>query len=70
MKRMGKIALTSVALLLPMIMLAGCTKVSLTGSTSTTGAPDGAQMGTPPTDGGTPPTGTPPAGAPTGAPSN
>lgn len=73
MKKMKKIVLVSAFLLLPLVFLTGCSKVSLTGST--TGAPTGGDMATPP-DGGTPPTGaptdggTPPSGAPTGAPAN
>ncbi len=49
---MKKTVLVSAVLLLPLIFLTGCSKVSLTGST-----------GAPPADGGTPPSGAP-AGAP------
>jgi hypothetical protein len=62
MKKMKKILLTSGILLLPLIFLAGCSKVSLTGST--TGTPADGEMGTPPEG----EMGTPPEGAPTGAP--
>lgn len=53
------------AILLPLLTLTACSKVSLTG---TTNAPAGSEAGGPGGDGGTPPTGTPPTdgGAPTG----
>jgi hypothetical protein len=54
MKKTKKILLTFGILLLPLIFLAGCSKVSLTGST--TGTPADGEMGTPP------------EGAPAGAP--
>jgi hypothetical protein len=76
MKKIKKTLLISTALLLPLIFLTGCSKVSLTGTTNT-GAPANGAMGTPPDgaippEGGTPPTdgGTPPSGAPAGAPAN
>jgi len=71
---MKKIVSVSAFLLLSLIFLTGCTKISLTGSV--TGTPPDGQMGTPP-DGGIPPEGgIPPAGgtpspeAPDGAPVN
>jgi hypothetical protein len=72
-----KFLLISLALLMSVFVLTGCSKVSLTGTTSN-GGQNGAPTdgGTPPTDGGTPPEGmTPPtdggtAGAPAGAPTN
>jgi len=70
MKKIAKIALLSLALVVSLTFLTGCSQVSLTGSA--TDAPVDGGMGTPP-DGGTPPTdgGTPPSGgAPTGAPAN
>jgi hypothetical protein len=79
MKKMKKVVLVSVFLLLPLVFLTGCSKVSLTGST---GAPADGEMRTPPEggtipEGGTPPEGwTPPeggampTGGPTGGPSN
>jgi len=66
----NKFVLISLALLMSVFVLTGCSKVSLTGTTSNGAPTDG---GTPPTDGGTPPEGmTPPtdggtAGAPAGA---
>lgn len=57
---MKKIVLLSAVLVLPLVFLTGCSKVSLTGSTGT-GAPAGGEMGTPP-DGGTPPEGGAPEG--------
>jgi|GEM_PF-1437173 hypothetical protein len=59
-----KFLLISLALLMSVFVLAGCSKVSLTGTTSTGGQNGGpANGGTPPSDGGTPPSdgGTPPS---------
>ncbi len=75
MKKMKGVLLVSIFLLLPLVFLTGCSKISLTGSA--TGVPAGNQMGTPP-EGGIPPEGgaapidgdMPPAGAPNGAPAN
>lgn len=76
MKKMKKIVFVSAVLLLPLVFLTGCSKVSLTGSTNT-GAPTGGEMGTPPDggtfpEGGAPPAdgGNPPSGAPAGTPAN
>ena len=78
---MKKIVMVSAIILLPLIFLTGCSKVSLTGTTGTA-TPAGGAMGTPPDGGGTPPSGapsdnggTPPSGATSGgaaagAPSN
>lgn len=72
---MKKMILVSTVLLLPLVFLTGCSKISLTGSADT-GAPIDGQMGTPPEgwappEGGTPPEGwTPPEGGPTGGPSD
>lgn len=75
MKKAKKTLLISAILLLPLVFLTGCSKVSLTGST--TGTPAEGEMGTPPdggtpSEGGTPPAdgGTPPSGGPSGAPAN
>ncbi len=66
MKKIKKIVVLSAVLMVPLLSLAGCTKISLTGSTAN--APASGQMGNPPTDGGAPPTdgGIPPAGDPVG----
>lgn len=63
MVKVKKLAFLSIALLLPLLALTACSKVSLTGSTSPLGGTPpagGPSEGTPPPDNG----GTPPAGAP------
>ena len=70
MNKFKKVFLLSAVLIIPLFSLVGCTRATLTGST--TNIPAGGEMGTPP-DGGTPPAddGIPPSGsAPAGAPSN
>lgn len=60
MNKVRKIVVLSAVLMIPLLSLAGCSKVSLTGNNTST--PAGGEMGTPP-DGGTPPEGgTPPDG--------